>query len=258
METTISGPLPRIGNDGRTPMIAYAGAGATAGKRPRIAIVISNLGISAKQTAQALAILPKAVTLAFAPYADDVQHWVSEARRNGHEVLVQIPMEPEGPEKSDPGPHTLLAVNDDGRNTERLVWALTRFTGYAGATNMEGERFLSDEDALAPVLGYMAKRGLLFFDDGEAANSQAAQVAARVGIAFLRSTGRIDSIGNLPEIVRHLSYLETHARQFGSAVGSASSDPMTLESISTWAGQLAAHGFVLVPASAIVSTAKAG
>ena len=41
--------------------------------KPRIAIVISGLGISAKATAAALAKLPPQVTLAFAPYASDVQ-----------------------------------------------------------------------------------------------------------------------------------------------------------------------------------------
>src|SRR5262249_22729828 len=52
IEETAAGPLPRIGDDGRKPMGAYAPAVA-GGKGPRIAIVIGGLGISAKATAAA-------------------------------------------------------------------------------------------------------------------------------------------------------------------------------------------------------------
>ena len=162
IETTQAGPLPKISRDGRTPMIAYAGAIPPASKRPRIAIIISGLGISAKQTEAALESLPPAVTFAFAPYADDVRHWVAAARGLGHEVLLQVPMEAYELPDHDPGPHTLRANQDSAANIQRLDWALGRFTGYVGVTNMEGGHFLADPEALAPVLQDLSKRGLLF------------------------------------------------------------------------------------------------
>src|SRR5262249_15120315 len=85
VEPTPSGPFPRIADDGRAPMAAYAGLISVPAGRPRIAIVLSGLGISARQTADALDALPAEVTLAFAPYASDVQRWVGEARKQGHE-----------------------------------------------------------------------------------------------------------------------------------------------------------------------------
>ena len=91
IENTPAGPLPRIAENGTTPMRAYAPPIAGDG-HPRIAIVIGGLGISARQTTAALNGLPPGVTLAFAPYAGDTQHWVSEARNQGHEVLLEIPM----------------------------------------------------------------------------------------------------------------------------------------------------------------------
>ena len=77
LEQTNQGALPRIAADGRTPFNAYAPPIAPGDARPRIAIVISGLGFSAKATAAALDGLPPPVTLAFAPYANDVQRWVS-------------------------------------------------------------------------------------------------------------------------------------------------------------------------------------
>ena len=94
-------------------MTAYA-APAARGKF-RIAIVVSGLGISAKATSAALASLPPGVTLGFAPYAGDVQHWVNQARQFGHEVLLEVPMEPFDFPDSDPGPHTLRAGVGRGR-----------------------------------------------------------------------------------------------------------------------------------------------
>jgi polysaccharide deacetylase 2 family uncharacterized protein YibQ len=234
-------------------MVAYAGATGDSSGRPRIAIVISGLGISALQTAAALESLPAEVTLAFAPYSSDVQRWVGEARKQGHEVLVQVPMEAIEMPGSDPGPHTLRVDQDADYNTQRLVWALTRFTGYTGVTNMQGNRFLSDDESLAPMLGYVARHGLLFFDNGESRHSVSAEVAGRVGIPFARSTAMIDSVPSSVEIDNKLAQLEGAARANGVAIGSAQVASVTVERIALWAAGLKARGFVLVPASAVVS-----
>jgi polysaccharide deacetylase 2 family uncharacterized protein YibQ len=255
IETTDNGPLPRIAADGTMPMHAYAGA-AGDGTKPRIAIIISGLGISAEATATALAELPPQVTLAFAPYAADVQNWVIKARFQGHEVLLEVPMEPFDFPDSDPGPHTLRAGVGEDSNTQRLVWALTRFTGYSGVTNLLGGRLLSDSDSLKPILAYLARRGLLFFDNGIATHSTASDVAARTGIAFAQSTLTIDSIQTAMEVDHQLSELENQARAHGSASGSGYIYPVTLERVAQWACGLGGRGFVLVPASAIVSTNK--
>lgn len=256
IEPTPSGPLPKVASDGRTPMSAYAGVMPLPLHQPRIAIVITGLGISARQTEAALHALPPSVTLAFAPYADDVRSWVNEARKDGHEVLLEVPMEPNEFPDRDPGPHTLRAGQDENANTERLVWALTRFTGYAGVTNLEGGRFLTDADSLQPVLAYMARRGLLFFDNGETPRSMAPAVAGRVGIAFAQSTARLDSIPTAMEIDNKLAQLEAIARTRGSATGTAYASPQAIDRIAQWAAGLGSRGSVLVPASAVVSPPK--
>jgi polysaccharide deacetylase 2 family uncharacterized protein YibQ len=257
VEETQSGPLPRIASDGRMPMNVYAApVPAAVPGRTRIAIVITGLGISAKATAAALAALPPQITLGFAPYSDDVQRWVGEARRQGHEVLLELPMEPYDFPDSDPGPHTLRAGVAEDANTERMVWALTRVTGYAGVTNLLGGRFLADADSLAPVMTYLARRGLLFFDNGAASHSVAPDVAERVGAPFAQSASTIDSIQTAMEIDRRLSDLETVARSRGGATGTGFLYPVTTQRVAQWAQGLAERGFVLVPASAIVSTAR--
>jgi polysaccharide deacetylase 2 family uncharacterized protein YibQ len=255
IEKTPQGPLPRIADDGTPPMRAYAAPVVAAGKS-RVAIVINGLGISAKATSAALAGLPSGVTLGFAPYANDVQRWVTEARQKGHEVLLEVPMEPYDFPDSDPGQYTLRAGVGEDSNTKRLVWALTRFTGYTGVTNLLGGRFLSDAGALEPVLTYLTRRGLLFYDNGSAMHSVAPDVAARLGTSFAQATDTIDSIQSAMEIDRRLSELESTARAKGSASGSGFLYPLTIDRVNIWAKGLSGRGFVLVPVSAIVSQAK--
>ncbi|HUO03060.1 MAG TPA: divergent polysaccharide deacetylase family protein [Rhizomicrobium sp.] len=251
VENSLQGPIPRIADDGRKPMLAYA-APAAAGKF-RIAIVISGLGMSDKATQAAIAGLPAAVTLAFEPYSGGVQQYVSEAREKGHEALLEVPMEPMDFPDSDPGPNTLRSGVEQDGNGQRLNWAMSRFTGYAGVTNLLGQRFLSDSDALSPTMVQLARRGLYFFDNGAVPQSVAPDVAGRSGTAFAKASETLDDVQNALEIDRHLSALEDEARAHGTAIGSGFLYPVTVSRVAAWAKGLEGRGFVLVPVSAIVN-----
>jgi polysaccharide deacetylase 2 family uncharacterized protein YibQ len=255
IENTPAGPLPRIAVDGTTPMRAYAPA-VPADGHPRIALVISGLGISAKATDAALKSLPAAVTLSFAPYESDVQRWVSQARDAGHEVLLEVPMESYDFPDSDLGPHTLRSGAADDTNTQRLIWAMTRFTGYAGVTNLQGGRYLADPVSLEPTLTYLARRGLFFYDNGAAAHSAVLDVAPHAGLSYVQGQSTIDTIQTAMEIDRRLAALEDSAKSGGSAAGTGFLYPVTIDRVARWAQGLSARGFVLVPASAIVTKPK--
>jgi polysaccharide deacetylase 2 family uncharacterized protein YibQ len=252
-ENTALGPLPRVADDGRKPMTAYAGPAA--GGKLRIAIVVTGLGLSAKATQAALAGLPPAVTVGLLPYASDAPRWLSAARAKGHEVVLQVPMEPFDFPDSDPGPHT-LRTGVTSANAERLNWAMTRFTGYAGVANLLGDRFLSDSEALAPVLTNLSRRGLYFYDTGSTLRSVVPTVAGALGAPFAQGASNLDTIQTALEIDRRLTELEDRARANGSAVGTAFVYPVSVERIAVWAKGLQSRGFVLVPVSAIVNQPK--
>jgi len=256
VQNTAQGPLPRVSDDGRKPMRAYAAPAAVADKKFKIAIVVSGLGMSALATKAALEGLPPAITLGFEPYASDVGQWVAEARAKGHEVLLEIPMEPFDFPESDPGPHTLRAGQEEDANIQRLDWALSRFTGYAGVTNLLGQRFLSDAEALSPVVTSLNRRGLYFFDNGAASQSVLPTVASQLAMPAAQSGAAVDTIQTALEIDHRLAELETQARANGSAVGSAFLYPVSISRIAQWARGLESRGFVLVPVSAIVTQSK--
>ena len=127
------------------------------------------------------------MTFAFAPYGGELERAVARARGDGHEVLLQVPMEPFDYPDNDPGPQTLLTSLDAEQNIDRLHWLMSRFQGYVGIANYMGARFTASEQALAPVLREAAKRGLIYLDDGSSPRSLAGQIAGANNVAFAKA-----------------------------------------------------------------------
>ena len=259
IETSRHGGIPKIGPDGAKPSEVYARpVKVAAGKPdgPRIAIVVSGLGIGMSGTADALAKLPSPVTFALAPHSVNVEQLAARARNDGHELLLQIPMEPFDYPDNDPGPQTLLTSLDAGQNIDRLHRLMSRFQGYVGISNYLGARFTASEPALGPVLRETANRGLIYLDDGTSSRSLAGQIAGANRFAFAKAEVVIDAVPTAAEIDRALKRLETAARERGIAVGIAGALPVAIERIAKWAKAAEARGFTLVPISAVANKPK--
>jgi polysaccharide deacetylase 2 family uncharacterized protein YibQ len=258
-EPSRHGTLPKVAQDGTRPADAFARpAKAAAGKPngPQIAIVVSGLGISAAATSEALAKLPAAVTFAFAPYGSNVEMLASRARDGGHEFLLQVPMEPFDYPDNDPGPQTLLTSLDAGQNVDRLQWVMSRMQGYVGLVNQLGQRFTASEQALAPVLREVAKRGLIYLDDGSSPRSLASQMAGANNLGFAKADLVIDSVPTPADVDRALARLETIARDRGQAVGMANALPVSIDRLAKWAKALESRGVALVPISAAANRSR--
>jgi uncharacterized protein len=259
VETTPQGPIPKIAANGMRPAEAYAQpVRPIPGKpdAPRIALVIGGLGVSANITGDAISKLPGAVTLAFMPYSYDVDHLAGRARRAGHEILLQAPMEPFNYPDNDSGPQTLLTTLSAEQNLERLYWLMSRFQGYVGITGAMGARFTASEQAFTPILRETAKRGLIFVDDGANPRSVAARVAGGSNLQFAKADLILDSVPTPAEIDHALGRLEMAARERGVAVGMASALPVSIERIAKWAKAAESRGVLLVPITAVASKAK--
>ncbi|HYC26329.1 MAG TPA: divergent polysaccharide deacetylase family protein, partial [Roseiarcus sp.] len=256
VEKTRFGLLPRIGPDGARPAEVYARPQFVPPKlksAPRVALVVGGLGLSEEGTANAIAQLPGAVSLGFAPYGSRVSEDAAAAREAGHETLLQLPMEPFDYASDNPGPHTLLTSSSDAQRLDDLHWLLGRFQGYAGVTNFLGAKFTADESALSPVLRELANRGLFYIDDGASPRSLARDDAAKIKLPAVAADVVIDAVQKPEAIEDALNRLETLARSNGAAVGVASALPVSIERISRWARGLEARGLALTPVSAIVA-----
>jgi polysaccharide deacetylase 2 family uncharacterized protein YibQ len=256
-ERSRHGMLPRTSVDGTRPLDVFAAVNARDEfKGPRVAIVVGGLGISTIATTDAIERLASAVTLAFAPYGADLPLAVARARGAGHEILLQVPMEPLDYPSNDPGPRALMTTLLPEQNIDRLAWFMSRFQGYVGVTNYMGARFAASEAALLPVLQDVGKRGLLYLDDGLAQQSLTSTVAAKTKTPFLKADVVLDREPGWAEVDAQLANLEALARERGTAIATASALPVSLERIARWISEAEARGIRVVPLSALVLKPK--
>ena len=261
VEESQYGPLPKVAQDGRRPLEVYArpsryAAKAVVGEPPRIAVLVNGMGLSDAATVEAIKGLPAPISVAYGAYGRNLQEWVIKTRAAGHEVLLQIPLEPADYPTNDPGPHTLLTTLPPEENMKRLQWLMSRFTGYVGVTNLMGAKFESTQNALLPVLEEVKARGLLFVDDGSVQHSTAGQIAGALGLDYAGANVQIDAVQSPADIAKALAHLEALAKERGIAIGVASAKPATIKQLATWAEQLKGKGFVLIPVSAAVRSQR--
>ncbi|KQS72027.1 hypothetical protein ASG39_19990 [Rhizobium sp. Leaf371] len=255
LEEASEGRLPVIGPDGLRPMDQYARPWSGA-RGTRIALVIGGLGLSQTGTQNAIRSLPPATTLAFAASGNSLQRWMQEARRAGHEILIQVPFEPFDYPTNNPGPQTLLVGAGAQQNLAQLRDALGKITNYTGVMNFLGGRFLSDAGALEPVMRDLGRRGLLFLDDGTSAQSLTSTLGDALEVPYAFGDVVVDTQLDRTAILRKLDDLERIARRNGTAIGTASAFDESVSAIAQWMEEAEKRGIEFVGVSALVKETK--
>ena len=245
------GPLPRVGADGRRPWRVYARPFDARDERPRIAIIVTGLGLSQAATEAAITRLPGSVTLAFNPYAKGLDDWIPLAREAGHEVLLSLPMESANFPVHDPGPYALRTSLAPAENLRRLEFVLSRLSGYVGVVTLMGSGFTTAEEQLRPLLEALRGRGLLFVEAVRAPKTLAPEMAAEIDLPHVANDMVLDENPSRAAIDIRLAELEGIVRKHTTAVAMAAPNPATLERIAAWAATLEGKNLALAPVSAI-------
>ena len=248
------GPLPKIGADGASPRKKYARPFAVAGNKPKIVLVLGGMGLKRRASAHAIEQLPGPVALSFVPYPVTLAGWTRAARAAGHEILVELPMEPFDFPRINPGDKALLTGLDDRENLDRLKWLLARFPGYVGVTNYLGDRLALEPEKIRPVLQEVDQRGLLFLETGTGRRSKIGELSKEIGLPHARSTQIIDPKGAATDpdtVLRRLEALIEVAKAEGSAIGVGLATPVTVNTVVQWSQTLESRGVVLAPISSV-------
>ncbi|RWM22026.1 MAG: divergent polysaccharide deacetylase family protein [Mesorhizobium sp.] len=257
VESGETGPLPVRAADGRRPFDVYARPWSGA-RGARVAIVIGGLAVSQTGTQAAIAKLPAEVTLGFAPQGNSVGRWMQAARRSGHEIVMQVPLEPFDYPNVNPGRNTLTVAATPDENLKNLRWALSRTTNYTGVMNYMGARFSADAAAMGPLMAELGRRGLAYVDDGSSARSLAPDLALKNGVPFAAGDTSIDAVRDRGAILKKLDELEATARAKGFAVGIGSAFDLTVDTVSSWVIEAKKRGIEIVPISAVAADPEKG
>ena len=252
-----NGPMPIIAQNGMTSAQAYARPFAPQSNKPLLAVIIGGLGFNAAATTQAINELPPEITLSFVPYASNLQSWIDQARAHGHEVMLELPMEPFDSAADDTGPQTLLASATPQQNIAHLEQLLSLGAGYFGVTNYQGARFATSAQASQPVVQALKRRGLVFVSSGIGQRTALSLEAARAGLTNTAADRIIDARREADAIDDQLLNLEALALQNQSAIGAGFAYPVTMQQVGHWAADVGSRGYQLAPVSAVLA-ARAG
>jgi len=248
VEKSEFGLLPKTAENGMRPLDAYSMSAGSVGPN-RVAIVVGGLGLSQSGTQAAIADLPAGITLGFSPYGNSLNRWMQRARKEGHEVVLQLPMEPLGFPAISPGEQTLNSKSTHGENLRNLRWLLGRMTNYPIVMNYLGAGMAGRPDVLHPILEEVKTRGLGWLDDGSVQASKVLEVAESLNLPNATGSFVLDNVRDPARIDAQLTALELLSKRRGYAIASASAFPETIAQIKKWAKKARKKGILIVPVS---------
>jgi polysaccharide deacetylase 2 family uncharacterized protein YibQ len=232
-----------------------AGAGQTAPPSEItavVAIVVDDLGRDLK-TAKEVIALPERVTLAVMPLQPQSRRIAELAQKDGHEIIVHIPMEAKGENGKRQSPGTLRAEMTPMELIAAVNADLDSVPGAAGANNHEGSALTENRAAMDFLMSELKSRGLFFLDSYTDASSVAFTSAREFGIRTARRDVFLDNDSEHPAAIRkQLDELAAVAKKNGRAIGIGHPHPATLAELRKWLPEAAEAGIEIVPLSRLM------
>ena len=226
-------------------------------KGVEVAIIVDDLGRGTRTARQLLAI-KQPVTLAILPIEAQAAEVARMAHAAGREVMLHVPMEPQGFPVVDPGDDALLVNLPPAELHDRLTALLGGVPHVAGINNHMGSRFTEDERAMTVVMAVLRQHGLYFVDSLTSGNSVGTATARQAGVPSLRRDVFLDNVPEVAAIAREIRRLAAKAARNGSAVGICHPYPETITALRQELPALASQGVKFVPVSTLLKTAGGG
>jgi len=216
--------------------------------KARIAIIIGSLGLSKYYTQMAMN-LPKEITFGFSPYAYDLASYIDMAKKAGHELLVNLPLEPMTYPADDMGPLSLLSGLNETENSKRLDTVLGTVKGAIGIYTYDDDNFTKSINSGANLLNQLAAKKLFFVYGPGASNLTFIQIARKLNFPLIVNDIVIDAKINTDSINAKLAELEAIAKKKGIAVGICNPYPLAIDAITKWNKTLEDKNITLIPVS---------
>ena len=218
---------------------------------PKVAIVMDDLGMDLA-SARALLAIDLPVTFAILPWNERAPQVAELAHQAGREVLIHLPMEPQGYPATNPGPEALLLGLNDAEIRRRIAGYRQRVPHAVGGNNHMGSRFTEDREKMQVVIEELQGAGLFFLDSMTSGSSVAFEVARDAGVPATRRDRFLDNVQDTAKIAAELRKLARQAARQGSAVGICHPYPQTLQALRQEAETFAREGVEVVPVSRLL------
>lgn len=201
---------------------------ATAPARARIAIVIDDLG-NDREALERIARWPFAVGGAVLPGLPGSADAARRLAASGKEVLLHLPMEPDGYPLVQPGPGVILRSDDDEKIAHTLIDDLASVPGAVGVNNHMGSAATADPRVMRAVVRVLAERGLFLLDSRTSEATVARRVADEAALPAVSRRVFLDAIPKAASIERAYRELLATAKREGEAIAIGHPHPATLD-----------------------------
>ena len=219
-----------------------------------IAIIIDDMGITLRS--KLVEVMEGPLTLAYLPYAKNLDSRTKRATEHGHELMLHMPMEPLNG-KLDGGPKVLRTGQSTEEFTETLEWGLTQFEGFVGVNNHMGSRLTKDANAMQLLMSHLKDKDLFFIDSKTIGSSVAASTAKEMGIPYAERDVFLDHEISSEFVEGALEKLEDVAKEKGYAIAIGHPHKVTVTALKNWLPTLKDKGLTLVPVSQLVKQPSA-
>ncbi len=220
-----------------------------------LALPPESLTAAAARTDQGAATDATAARLAAGcPVSLGVGPATTELSSRRREILLHLPMEPQGYPEVDPGPDAVLVGMPRQGIAERLADALASLPNVRGVNNHMGSAATSDPATMDALMAELRARDLIFLDSLTSARSVAYDRARAAGVPAARNRIFLDADHqDHAKIRRRLARLVEAARSGGFAVGIGHPHPATLDVLRAELPRLRAEGVHLVTLSELLA-----
>jgi uncharacterized protein len=220
-------------------------------KKPRLAIVMDDLG-SSIDTARALLAINVPVTFSILPGEVNTSRIATLAHQHGREVMIHIPMEPRSYPATNPGRNALF-VNLSPAEIRYKFQGYLKDVPYAvGGNNHMGSRFTEYRKGMAVVIEQMKAADLFFLDSLTTGRSVAFDEARKAGVPAAVRDLFLDNTRDVNHIYRQIRKLVQLAKKNGYAIGICHPYPQTLEALRLQVAVLQGKDIEVVPVSQLL------
>ena len=219
-------------------------------KNPLVVIVIDDMGISQKHTAE-IASLRYPLTVAFLTYGKKIAEQVEQSRAAGQEIILHTPMEPK--KSADTAPDTLTTKMKAKEIKQNLSKMIAKVPHIVGANNHMGSKLTEDYDRMLAVMEVLKEKNLFFLDSKTSGKSRAEEAAQKIGVPYAHRQVFLDNTNDKTYILGQLKKLETLAKKNGYAIAIGHPKSGTYEALKEWLPKTKEKGLDLAHLSKVIT-----
>ena len=221
-----------------------------AGKGPKLAIIIDDIGYDGAATDSVLA-LNFPITLSVLPNLPLSTEVADAAHRRGDQVMLHLPMQSEGEDAKAETVELRVGMRAAEVN-QILTNALASVPYVVGVNNHQGSAATSNAALMAELMPALKKRNLFFIDSRTEKTTVAYDAAKKAGVRAASRKVFLDDVATREAVITQLKLAAKDAQRDGSCIAIGHPKPATIAALADAQPHLAALGIQLVFASDLV------